>query len=117
MKSFSESVNSHREAFIREYGEKKYRQISSKIFNSKKIKKLIELSQINHITPDVHDYLNCINEIPYFIFSKPDKVSMGAIVALELWHNTLNSDYSMLEEYLLNAYLFGIKSDCQNYKR
>ncbi len=116
MYSFIEKINLFKESFIKEYGERKYRQISSKIDNSKKIRNLIKHSQIKQQSPNKNDFLYLLNEVPYFIFSKADTLAMGAILAFELWHNSLNKSYSFLGEDELIHVLEEIIESCDKIK-
>ena len=116
MYSVIEKIEIFRENYIREYGERKYRKVLSKIHSSKKIGNLIHQSQIKQLSPNKNDFLYCLNEVPFFMFSKADTLAIGAVLALELWHNTLNQDYYYLDEYNLNRVFEGIIIDCDKIK-
>jgi len=117
MYSFTDNINDFKAAFIKEYGERKYRIIHSKISQSKKIHKLIRLSQSKQMAPNKNDFMYRLNEIPYFLFTRPDNLALGSVLALELWHNTLNTNYYFLSEYNLNNVFNGIIFDCERMKK
>lgn len=116
MNSVIEKIEIFKENYIREYGERKYRKVLSKIHSSKKIGNLIHLSQIKQISPNKSDFLYSVKEIPFFMFSKADTLAIGAVLALELWHNTLNQEYYYLDEYNLNRVFEGIIIFCNKRK-
>jgi len=112
MKSIIESISLFRFAFIREYGERKYRKVYSKVYSSNKIRNLVYQSQHKQLPPNKNDFLYCLNEIPYFIFSRADTLAMGAILALELWQTSVNQGYLFLDENKLKNLFEDIISDC-----
>ncbi len=116
MRSILENIYLFKTGFIENYGRKKYDQISSKVYSSSKIAKLISASNIKLIAPNKNDFLYALNETIYFIFSKPDTLAMGSILAFELWHKTLNADYSYLNEVELNIVFEGIIEECEKMK-
>ena len=108
-----ERIANKREYFQKEYGEKKFRKISEVIKTSNKIqRKIINQSVSLHTAPNKNDFLFCLNEIPYFLFCKADTLEIGALLALELWHESVNSNNSFLNDYELNFIIDGIISDC-----
>jgi len=111
-----DKIELFKESYIREYGERKYRKILDKVQSSKKIKRLIDKSIEMRFSPNKNDYLYCLNEIPFFLFSKPDTLAIGAVLSLELWHNTVNQDFYFLDEYDLEHVFEGIINDCENIK-
>ena len=113
MDSILDKISLFKSAFIREFGERKYRKIFTKVHTSNKIRNLIYQSQLKQLPPNKNDFLYCLNEIPYFIFSRADTLAMGAILALELWHTTINQDYLFSDEYKLNILFDDIIRDCE----
>jgi hypothetical protein len=108
-----ERISNKKDFFQKEYGEKKFRKISEVIKTSNKIQsKIINQSVALRTAPGKNDFLYCLNEIPYFIFCKADTLEIGALLALELWHETVNSSYSYLNDFELNYIIDGIISDC-----
>jgi len=112
MRSIIENISLFRIAFIREYGERKYRKVYSKVYSSNKIRNLVCQSQYKQLSPNKNDFLYCLNEIPYFIFSRADTLAMGAILAFELWQNSVNQDYLFLDENKLEKLFEDIIRDC-----
>jgi hypothetical protein len=107
-----EKINLFRIGFIKEYGERKYRKIFLKVHTSNKIRNLINQSLYKRMAPNKNDFLYSLNEIPFFIFSRADTLAMGALLSLELWHTTLNQNYSFLNEFELNNLFEAIIEDC-----
>lgn len=83
-------------AYIREFGERKYKNIHFRVMTSKKISKLLDVSKSKNVGPNHKDFLYCINEIPYFIFSRGQTQAIAALLALERWNEEVNS-----QQYLL----------------
>jgi len=113
---FQTKTETYKKWFLREYGERKYRTINSKINSSNKVRKLILLSQEKQVPLLELDYIHCLKETPYFLFSKADTLAMGAVLFLELWHNQLNQDYSYLDQSSLINVFYGIFHECDKFK-
>lgn len=98
------------------FGVRKYENISSRINNSRKIRKLISLSFERRMPPHSLDYLYALNEIPYFMFSLGDTQALGAILALECWIKSGNSVTSTISEIELNKTFNDILHECAKSK-
>jgi hypothetical protein len=86
-----------KEWYIREFGQRKYLKIESKVKGSKKIQKLLYLCQ--SVAPNKNDFYQCVMEMPYFMIAKADTILIGEIIAFEIWHNTVNKDFNYLDKY------------------
>lgn len=111
MRKLEERIQEIKNDFSDSWGIDKLEQVEGKIYNSKKIRKLIQQSQERRITPNKNDFLYSVNEISFFIFSKKDTNFMGVICAFELWHKTLNSSYQYMDELFLDRTLNEILYD------
>src|SRR5690554_5331249 len=93
---YEEIFDRFTDSYVREFGERKYYAIVNKIMNSNKISKLITVSKQKGLPPTSNDYLYCLNEIPYFIFSRGQTQAVGALIALQRWNDEVNSQANML---------------------
>ena len=92
--------------FKKEYGEKKFNTIHSKITESTRISKFLTDSSIRRLPPGTDDYLIVINEITYFIFCfNRDTRMMASLLVLERWYYEVNEKSQILfeDEVLLRA--------------
>ena len=89
--------------YVKEFGEKKFEKIFEKIMTSDKISGLISTSKFKHVAPSSNDYLYCLNEIPYFIFSRGQTQAAAGLVALQRWNAEVNSNLFLLSEEQLLA--------------
>ncbi len=92
-------------AYIREFGERKFKTVLKKIMTSNKISRLISTAKYKNIPPGSKDFLYCLNEIPYFIFSRGQTQAVAALIALQKWNEEVNSQQCLLtkEELKLRA--------------
>ena len=83
--------------YIREFGERKFKTILDKVMTSNKISGLISTAKYKAVPPGSKDFLYCLNEIPYFIFSSGQTQAVAALIALQRWNEEVNS-----QQFLLN---------------
>ncbi|MBX2897561.1 MAG: hypothetical protein KF763_19125 [Cyclobacteriaceae bacterium] len=70
-----------------EYGEKKVREVISKVEGSDKINKYISILLISNKRPSIKDIETLLNSISYFIFSKEETLCLGGLATIILWRN------------------------------
>jgi hypothetical protein len=81
------------------HGSKKIRNIADKLLTSDKIAGLINRSRYLGIPPAATDFIYCIHEIPYFLFSTSQtKIALASLLALERWNIEVNSQQYLLSE-------------------
>jgi hypothetical protein len=85
-------------SYIKEFGERKFHSVFEKIWTSRKINELIQVSIEKKAPPGSMDYLYIINEIPFFIFSRGQTQAIGALIALQKWHEEVNLKYLIISE-------------------
>jgi len=85
-------------SYIREFGERKFATILEKIMTSNKISGLISTAKFKGVPPGSKDILYCLNEIPYFIFSRGQTQAAAALIALQRWNEEVNSYQFLLDE-------------------
>ncbi len=85
-------------AYIREFGERKFKTILDKIMTSNKISGLISTAKYKGIAPGSKDFLYSLNEIPYFILSRGQTQAVAALIALQRWNDEVNSQQFLLTE-------------------
>ncbi|MDB9247157.1 hypothetical protein PN652_18100, partial [Odoribacter splanchnicus] len=73
-------------------------EVKRKIQNSNTVKKLFEESRIRRGVLTGKDYVIAMNSITYFMFSKKETIILGALIALRLWNETINSFYYLASE-------------------
>ncbi len=84
-------------AYIREFGDSKFKTVLDKVMTSNKISGLISTVKYKEVAPGSKDFLYCLNEIPYFIFSRGQTQALAALIALQRWNEEVNS-----QQFLLN---------------
>ncbi len=84
------------------HGPEKIRKIGMKVLTSDKISGLISRLKYNGTPPASTDFLYCLHEIPYFLFSSYQTVAIGALLALERWNLEVNSQQHILPANGLN---------------
>ncbi len=97
-KSYEEILQHVFSEYIREFGERKFDAVFEKIMTSNKISGLISTAKYKGLPPGSMDFLHCLNEIPYFIFSRGQTQAVAALVALQRWNNEVNSRQYLLAE-------------------
>jgi ATP-dependent Lon protease len=85
-------------AYTREFGERKFKTVLDKIMTSNKISGLISTLKNKGVPPGSKDFLYCLNEIPYFIFSRGQTQAVAALIALQRWNQEVNSKQYLLSE-------------------
>lgn len=85
-------------AYIREFGERKFKTVLDKIMTSNKISGLISTAKYKGVPPGSKDILYSLNEIPYFIFSRGQTQALAALIALQRWNDEVNSQQYLLSE-------------------
>ena len=108
MSTYQETLNDYLNSFKLEFGERKFRKVENKIFNSNKVSSLINISRQRMVVPNQNDYLPMLHEIPYFIFARREIIAAGAILALERWNLECNKDLQLASDIDLSRILHGI---------
>jgi len=85
-------------SYIREFGERKFKTVLDKVMTSNKISGLISTAKYKEVPPGSKDFLYCLNEIPYFIFSRGQTQAVAALIALQRWNEEVNSQQFLLSE-------------------
>ena len=85
-------------AYIREFGERKFKIVLDKIMTSNKISGLISTAKYKGVPPGSKDFLYSLNEIPYFIFSRGQTQALAALIALQRWNEEVNSQQFLLSD-------------------
>ena len=96
--TFSETYSNYLEYYKYHYGQSKIDEVKRKIQNSNPVKKLFEESSIRRGVLTGKDYVIAMNSITYFMFSKKETIILGALIALKLWNETINSFYYLASE-------------------
>jgi len=88
--------------YINSKGLDKYERLYRKIQGSNALVKLSGLSVQKGMPPTAQDFLYVISLMPsiYFTMSNAES-SMGALIALKLYNENVNSAYHMISDYQL----------------
>ena len=92
--TFSETYSNYLEYYKYHYGQSKIDEVKRKIQNSN----TVEESRIRRGVLTGKDYVIAMNSITYFMFSKKETIILGALIALRLWNETINSFYYLASE-------------------
>ncbi len=116
---YQSAIESYTTDFQTKFGRQKFDKIHRKIQTSKKVSSLIYLSGQQMLVPNEKDILYCLNEIPYFIFSKADTLAIGGLLSLQRWNTECNSKYHLANSERLLNIANSIIQDCSriNFKR
>jgi hypothetical protein len=112
MNSYSDVIGSFTEGYIREYGERKLRKISSKINESNGVMKyLVKLQEVN-TSPLCDDIIATVMNMPYFMVAKKETVAIASIILLEMWNDKINLDNKLLSDSGLETLARRILRSC-----
>jgi hypothetical protein len=112
MNSNSDVIESFTEGYIREYGERKLRKISSKIHESNGVLKyLVKLQEVN-TPPLCDDLIATVMNMPYFMVAKKETVAVASLILLEMWNDKINLDNKLLIESELDSLARRILRNC-----
>jgi hypothetical protein len=79
-----------------EFGERKFEKVVSEVLNSKTIQKLLIEFQNKNKPINPADVLYVLNTISYFLFSRGQTATIGAILTIQLWNERANQGYKIL---------------------
>lgn len=96
--SYDEIIEHVVSMYIREFGDRKFRRILDKIMTSNKISGLIRTVKNKGVPPGSKDFLYCLNEIPFFIFSSGQTQATASLIALQRWNQEVNANQCLLSE-------------------
>lgn len=96
--SYDEIVEHVINSYKREFGERKFKTVLEKIMTSNKVSRVINTVKDKGVPPGSRDFLYCLNEIPYFIFSRGQTQALAALIALQKWNEEVNSQQYLLGE-------------------
>ncbi|MAO45618.1 MAG: hypothetical protein CL823_00545 [Crocinitomicaceae bacterium] len=88
--SYIEIYNEVTTSYKEKYGIDKMNDLLDEIMNSDKISELIQQKTYKGVSPNVKDFIYCLNGIPFFILKKDITLATGAIIALERWNLEIN---------------------------
>jgi hypothetical protein len=78
--------------YNQEYGNKKGLEVLSKIQFSNKTQEFIAKLRYEKLNPGVDGFINLVNTIPYFLFSKGETLCYGTLVAIHQWIEQSSED-------------------------
>jgi hypothetical protein len=114
--AFSELFQEFVSMYLREYGEKKAKDIADKVNDSDKCRKF--LIQANNFKGQVgtDDFVATILSSTSFSFSKAETVCLATILLLFRWQLEIGTPNGIADEVYLNKIFFRIIDKCDKYK-
>ena len=100
--SYIEIYNEVTTSYKEKYGIDKMNDLLEEIMNSDKISELIQQKTYKGVSPNVKDFIYCLNGIPFFILKKDITLATGAIIALERWNLEINHHSHITGKLLLD---------------
>lgn len=91
---FNNVINDYCERYISINGKSKHDKVLNKIYNSEKIANLFWECERRRIVPTAKDILTCVHTIPYFIFQSSNTCALAALIAIKIWHDNFDADFS-----------------------
>ncbi len=105
--NFSQICDRFIEAYVQEFGERKFRTIADKIMTSDKVSGFISKSRYQQWRPNPKTFLDCLHEIPYFMFSKNPTMALAGLLTVIRWNTEANlSPRIASEDHLKEMVLF-----------
>lgn len=98
MDSFKFLIDDYKKRYVYQNGESKYNKIVVKINNSKTFISAINQSMNNNQPLLAGDY-KVISDYALSFISGPRTAIMGQLIALEIWNNSCNKNYKLLDEF------------------
>ena len=100
--SYIEIYNEVTSSYKQKYGIDKMNDILYEIMNSNAISELIQSKKYKGVSPNVKDFIYCLNGMPFFILKNDITLATGAIVALERWNLEINHFHQITGKFLLD---------------
>lgn len=114
--TYNEFIERYLIEYKKDFGEIKFNKILCKVQNSEKVKKLILHTLIHQLIISPTAILATLNELPYFMFSKAETLSTGAILVLIWWVTEVNDILSIASDEELKDIAYYIIKKCNNLK-
>jgi len=84
--------------FIREYGEKKHRQIYDELVNSSSFKKNFPIMTTGDRPPNATELIAIVQNIRFFAFSNKRNTTIAATILLIMWNGQCNSNIEICDD-------------------
>jgi hypothetical protein len=91
--------------FIREYGEKKHRQVYDELINSSSFKKNFPIITTENGPPNSTELIAIIQNIRFFSFSNKRDTKIAAIILLMMWNGQCNPNNEICDDSKLSSIL------------
>jgi len=103
MKDFATICTGTIQNFIKEYGDKKHRQIYDELINSSSFKKNWPIITTGGRAPNSSELLTIVQNIRFFAFSNKRNTTIAVTILLIMWNGECNRNNEVCEdEQLLN---------------
>lgn len=100
--------------FIREYGEKKHRQIYDELVNSSSFKKNLPILRTGNRSPNATELIAIVQNIRFFAFSSKRNTTIAAIILLMIWNGLCNTKNGICDDRKLKEILKNILEKSSN---
>lgn len=100
-------------SYSREFGERKFKNVVDKVTTSNKIKKLNTYLKFHNLVPSSTEIIACLNEIPYFIFSRGQTQALAGLIVLQMWNDEVNRHTNQFSNGELKAVAIMILEECK----
>lgn len=114
--TFSDVLQIFVDFFQKQYGELKAKEISIKVYTSKKVNKFLSETNYRKIKPGTTDYLTVIHSSTNFTFSNAETISFAAVMLLHKWNIDVGIPNNLSTDYYLNTVFFSLLKKCDNFK-
>jgi len=108
LRDFTTILHNCYQTYIDQFGKIDFDKTHNKITVSKSVGKLLELTIQGNFMPKGNDFVDCVHGIPFFIFSKWNRICLGGILALDRWNKQVNRYHNIASENDLIAALHKI---------
>ena len=116
MNDYEKITSDFMEKYKHDYGELKFNKVYIKVFSSNKIGRLIQKSKERQLAPNHKDWIPLFNEIPFFLFSNADTITLGAIIAISRWNDECNSQNKLLNNYEMYLLILNIITETDKFR-
>jgi hypothetical protein len=114
--TFSDVLQTFVDFFQKQYGELKAKEISIKVYTSKKVNKFLSETNYRKIKPGTTDYLTVIHSSTNFTFSNAETISFASVMLLHKWNIDVGIPNNLSTDYYLNTVFFSLLKKCDNFK-
>ncbi|HEY5391248.1 MAG TPA: hypothetical protein VIJ57_03950 [Hanamia sp.] len=114
--SFSGLFQEYVSLYLKEYGEKKAKEIADKVNNSNRCNKLLVAANKSRAQLGSDDFVATVLSSISFSFSNAETVCLASLLLLFRWQLETGIPFSITDEAHLNRIFFRIIDKCDKFK-